>query len=284
MKFQIQLVAAILGMFLVSTPSMLKAASADDDDDPETDNPVEMIARVSEVQKLLARYDNPCLPPVPPKPSTILAKDDGDHGDFWNLEPNKSEFDLRRLGSRRFSIGRVTPEIDEEIEEPVFLGVNLKKDWITVPPCTGTSLKKRKFLFALQEIEEPGHSSSKSWHALFYVPMEISEKNRQFFLFVLSIENDHLKCEEDSAYGNENEKKRCRALRRLAVMKMDNESLREIRKEIRDKIDLILPKDGFADDAREERDKKLKEQEKKIKDGDIPSLLYHNGVIHGSLF
>src|SRR5688572_13544874 len=104
MKFQIQLVAAILGMFLVSTPSMLKAASADDDDDdPETDNPVEIIARVSEVQKLLARYDNPCLPPVPPKPSTILAKDDGDHGDFWNLEPNKSEFDLRRLGSRRFS-------------------------------------------------------------------------------------------------------------------------------------------------------------------------------------
>jgi hypothetical protein len=231
MKFHVQLMAAIMGAHLAG------AAGAASD-------PTEMVATVQDFNEPLT---GSCVP-----------SSAGHHP--WDLQIG-SEFDFQELGSKRYGVRPVSSGLEEEIKEPVYLRVNAGKSWLDDAPCKKT-LKNREFLLALHELAEPGHGTAPSWHALIYIPVNISG-NDQFYLVLLSIVNDATKCKS----LNGKPKARCEALRELAVMKMDSKPLKEIHDRAIDLIDAILPEGGFSSSPPA-----------------VKAVLYHNGVVHGSLF
>jgi hypothetical protein len=185
------------------------------------------------------------------------------HGDFWNLKENQSEFGFLRLGGPRYRIDRVTMDIDQEIEDPVFLRLNPHKPWLAPETDTGRKLSDFQFLLALHEMEE-GHSGAKSWHALIYVPVTKSSGD-EFYLVVRSIEKNLVDCNK---WTDAAEKLACQKLHALSVMKIGNASTRDLATTIVNTIDEILPLDGTAS----------------AKANKVTNFFYHNGVIHGSLF
>lgn len=248
MKFHAQRVIRLMAALLVAASAPAGAALEVKSD------PVEKASTVSEVEKSAER--KPCIP---------SALHDGGHEKIWNLKKH-SEFDFRKVGNLRYSVSRISSDVEKEIEDPVYVHVNFGRPWITLPPCKGKSLTDRQFLFAIEQLHEPGQPEFMSWHALIYVPVALDSGEHKFFLIVLNIENDSNKC---TVMANEKRRKQCEALRTLAVMKMDNEPLKRIRETMAAKIDQILPPNGFGRD-----DSKLAPEE----------VEYHNGVIHGSLF
>lgn len=248
MKLSSQLIAALMCTCLAGQAMPAKPAAN------VTSNPVEKVAAVSDVVR--TAEGKPCIP---------SARHDGNNEKFWNLKKD-SEFDFRTVGNYRYNVSRISSNIDREIEEPVYIHVNDGGPWIAKPPCKGDPLTGHQFLFALQELEEPGHSESRSWHALIYVPVALQTGEYKFQLIVLSIENDSRKCDE---MANEKKRKQCDALRKLAVLKMDNASFAKIRATMAAKIDEILPPTGFGVDGSK---------------SEPVGIRYHNGVIHGALF
>ena len=242
MKFHVQIAVAIVGACLAGG-----VMAADD--------PIEMVATVEDIDASLAaacasadRHD---------------GDHDDDHDDFWNLKKD-SEFDFQRVASHRYNIHPVSSGIDESIKEPVFLRINVDNPWLDLSPCKSAGLKDKQFLVALHEMQEPQDAATKSWHALIYVPVKKSGNNH-FYLFVESIVNDATKCEALSGQ----EKAACKALRTLAVMKMDGRPLKEIHDKTNETIDTILEGSSSASSPSA---------------AEATSFFYHNGVIHGSLF
>ena len=194
-----------------------------------------------------------------------------DPDSFWNLRKDESEFKFLKRGSVPYAIDPITPEVDRSIKDPLFYPLNPGADWIDAAPCTTTSLKDKRLFFALHKIPEPGNPYSEGWHAIFFVPVKPSSGPEWFYLFVLGIKDDSSKCVQNDGSVNA----RCKELRDLAIMKMENVTMAEISRKLNDKLDVFLPPSGSAHKST---------KGKQVTDSDdTAKAKYHNGVIHGPL-
>jgi hypothetical protein len=192
-----------------------------------------------------------------------------------HLTMNRSKFKLKN---------RRTEEIDKVTKKRAPIDyMNVKWNWISeiqLPDmrlfndndnkpqlleqdycAEGGDLSTHMYAFGITNLKDPKTKRSNP-HAFIYLPM--NKKNKEsgylgnsYYVFFFSIENDTSLCNSQLA-----DYPRCKALRELAVKRMEGVKGKEFREEVQRRITLILPVDHPYD---------------------VITAEYHNGVIHGSL-
>ena len=227
-----------------------------------TASATDMLDKIAVVQEIDELAMASCVPG---------ANNHHDPDSFWNLRTKESEFRFLKRGAVPYAIDPITPEIDPSIKKPLFYPLNPGGEWIDTTPCTTVSLKGRRLFFALHRIPEPGSPYSEGWHLIFYVPMKPKSGQEWFYLFVLGIKEDSSQCVQGDNAANT----RCKELRNLAILKMENATMGEIAIKLNDKLDVILPLSGTT--SKPSDGKQRPDQDDTVK------ARFHNGVIHGPL-